>query len=209
MVYQGQVQCSSRHTAFESGHKIELQLDESYYLQQISLRRNGFQEHPGLLWRLKCMTHLHFWALWANFLRFLLKQGCQTGKAAEPTFLCYIKYMLVVTSSILSSTSSWSFSWIPVIVIGFNPTWGRGKHKMCRGLIGNENAWLGLNINYQLLLFLTDPTIVGTALDVLMCVFVFLCAFSQLNCLISLLLDEISFWNLLEIFLGCFCTSSK
>ena len=95
-------------------------------------------------------------------------KGCWTNFP-----LLFRKYMLVVTSSILSSTSSWSFSWIPVIVIGFNPTWGRGKHKLCRGLIGNENAWLGLNINYQLLLFLAGPTIVGIALDLLMCVFVF------------------------------------
>ena len=48
----------------------------------------------------------------------------------------------------------------------------------------------------------------GSALDLVPCfrVCVWVSMYSWLNCLISWVLDDISFWNLLETFLGCFYT---
>ena len=60
----------------------------------------------------------------------------------------------------------------------------------------------------QALPFSADPPLLGsvsTFTHVCVCV----CVISWLNCLISLVLDDKSFWNLLETFLGCFYTSSK
>ena len=62
--------------------------------------------------------------------------------------------------------------------------------------------------------FLADPPSGGVSsrfTHVRPCVLpcVRLCVYSWLNCLISLVLDEIYFWNLLETFLGYLYTSSK
>ena len=61
--------------------------------------------------------------------------------------------------------------------------------------------------------FLADPPLMGSALYLHLCVCPCMCAcvcvISWLNCLISLVLDEIYFWNLLETFLWCLYTISK
>ena len=74
---------------------------------------------------------------------------------------------------------------------------------------GDTPGMLALIQNSEISVFLADPPLVGSALDLHLsvCVCVCVCVVSWLNCLISLVLDEISFWNLLETFLGCFYTS--
>ena len=60
--------------------------------------------------------------------------------------------------------------------------------------------------------FLADTSLVGSALDLHLCVCRCVSVSivnSWLKCLISLVLDYISFWNLLETFLGCLYTSCK
>ena len=55
--------------------------------------------------------------------------------------------------------------------------------------------------------FLADPPLVVSSRFTHVCFCV--CVVSWLNCLISLVLDEIPFWNLLEKFLRCSYISSK